>query len=156
MIRTSTNPTAGRERILEKSEPVMRYALYCMVIQLVLLSAAQAQAPKARAENTFTTDATGLPHVLEYPLPRQTVLLEFDQDECQASVTEEYVIPDVPANPGNVALTMLFNAVCDLGPSTAATVPLAYGAPREIIEEFLVSPDSLRTVVKFGKEQSNH
>ena len=142
----------------------MRHVLYCMVIQLVLLSAAQAQAPKARAENTFTTDATGLPHVLEYPLPRQTVLLEFNQDECQASVTEEYVIPDVPANPGNVALTMLFNAVCDLGPSTAATVPLAtaatvplaYGAPREIIEEFVVSPDSLRMLVKFGKEQSNH
>jgi hypothetical protein len=133
----------------------MRYVLYWIVMQLVLLIAAQAQVPNYhfihRAENTFTIDETGLPHVLEYPLPHQTVLLEFNQDECQASMTEEYVIPDVPANPGNVTLTMLFNAACDLGPSTAGTAPLAHGASREIIEEFLVGPDSLRTVVKFGK-----
>jgi hypothetical protein len=133
----------------------MRCVLFWMVMQLVLLGAAQAQVPNyhfiQRAENTFTIDETSLPHVFEYPLPRQTVLLEFDQDECQASVTEEYIIPDVPANLGNVALTMLFNAVCDLGPSTTATVPLAHRAPREIIEEFLVSPDSLRMLVKFDK-----
>lgn len=120
----------------------MRCVLHWMVMQLVLLSAAQAQVPN---------DATGLPHVLKYPLPRQTVLLEFSQDECQASVTEEYVIPDVPANPGHVALTMLFNAECDLGLSTADTIPVAHSAPREIIEEFLVSPDSLRMLVKFNK-----
>jgi hypothetical protein len=124
-------------------------------MQLVLLSAAQAQVPN---------DATGVPHVFEFPLPRQTVVLEFNQDECQASVTGEYAVPDVPANPGNVALTMLFNAECDLGPLTADTVPMTamgpstagtvtmtHSAPREIIEEFLVSPDSMRTVVKFGK-----
>jgi hypothetical protein len=126
-----------------------------MVMQLVLLSAAQAQVPNSpfihRAENAFTINETGLPRVLEYPLPRQTVLLEFNQDECQASVTEEYIIPDVPANPGNVALTMLFNAECDMGLSTADTVPVAHSAPREIIEEFLVSPDSLRMLVKFDK-----
>jgi hypothetical protein len=120
----------------------MRCVFHCMVMQLVLLSAAQAQVPN---------DATGSPHVFEYPLPRQTVLLEFNQDECQASVTEEYVIPDVPSNPGKVALTMLFNSVCDLGLSTAGTAPLAQGTSREIIEEFLVSPDSLRMVVKFDK-----
>ena len=73
------------------------------------------------------------------------------QDECQASVAEEYVIPDVPANPGNVTLTMLFNAACDLGLSAADTVSPAHRAPREIIEEFLVSPDSLRMLVKFDK-----
>jgi len=124
-----------------------------MVVQLALLNAAQAQVPNA-----------GLPHVIEYPLPHQTVLLEFNQDECQTSVTEEYVIPDVPANPSSVALTMLFNTGCDLGLSTANTVPmavmgpstadkapLAHRAQREIIEEYLVSPDSLRTVVKFGE-----
>ena len=131
----------------------MRYVLYWMVMQLALLGAAQAQVPN---------DATGLPHVLEYPLPRQTVVLEFNQDQCQNSVTEEYIIPDVPANPGSVALTMLFNAECDLGPSTASTVPMAamglstavptaHSASREIIEEFLVNPDSLRMLIKFDK-----
>jgi hypothetical protein len=114
----------------------------------VLLSAAHAQVP---AENTFTNDTTSLPRVFEYPLTHQKVILEFNQDECQASVTEEYVIPDVPANPGNVTLTMLFNAVCDLGLSTADTIPSAHKAPREIIEEFPVSPDSLRMLVKFDK-----
>jgi hypothetical protein len=128
----------------------MRCVLYWMVMQLVLLSAAQAQVPNNQ-ENTFTIDDTGLPHVFEYPLPPQTVLLEFNQGECQASVTEEYIIPDVPANPGNMALTMLFNAACDLGLSTTDTVPLAHRAPREIIEEFLVSPDSLRMLIKFDK-----
>ena len=122
----------------------MRYVFYCMIMQLVLLSAAQAQVP-------VTIDATGLPHVFEYPLPPQTVILEFNQDECQISVTEEYVIPDVPGNPGNVALTMLFNAVCDLGLSTADTIPPAHRAPREIIDEFLVSPDSVRMSIKFDK-----
>jgi len=120
----------------------MRYVLYWMVMQLALLGAAQAQVPN---------DATGLPHVLEYPLPRQSVVLEFNQYECKNSVTEEYVIPDVPANPGNGALTMLFNAVCDLGPSTGDTVPVSHGAPREIIEEFLLSPDGSRMLVKFDK-----
>jgi hypothetical protein len=120
----------------------MRLVFHCMVLQLVLLGAAQAQVPN---------DATGSQHVFEYPLPHQTVVLEFNQDECQASATEEYVIPDVPANPGNVALTMLFNSVCDLGPSTTGTVPLTQTAPREIIEELPVSPDGLRTSVKFNK-----
>lgn len=120
----------------------MRCGFYCIVMQLALLSAALAQAPNV---------ATDVPHIFEYPLPRQTVLLEFNQNECQASVAEEYVIPDVPANPGNGALTMLFNSVCDLGLSAADTVPLAHRAPREIIEEYLVSPDRLRTLVKFGK-----
>jgi hypothetical protein len=131
----------------------MRCLLYWIVIQLVLLSAAQAQVPD---------DATGVPHVFEYPLPRQTVVLEFNQDECQASVTEEYVLPDIPANPGNVALTMLFNSICDLGPSAADTVPMAamgrstavpaaHSAPREIIEEFPVSSDSLRMLIKIDK-----
>jgi hypothetical protein len=118
-----------------------------MVLQLVLLGAAQAQVPN---------DATGLPHVFEYPLPPQTVVLEFNQDECQASATEEYVIPDVPANPGNGALTILFNSVCDLGSSTAGTIPVTQGAPREIIEEYLVSPDNSRMLVKFGKYQSKY
>jgi hypothetical protein len=133
----------------------MRHVLCWIVMQLALLSAAEAQVPN---------DATGVPKAFEFPLPRQTVVLEFNQDECQSSVTEEYVIPDVPGNPGNVALTMLFNAACDLGLSTADTVPMAVMGPstagtvttahrpqREIIEEFLLSPDSLRTVVKFGK-----
>jgi len=121
----------------------MRYVLYWMVMQLALLGAAQAQVPN---------DATGLPHVLEDPLPRQSVVLEFNQYECKNSVTEEYVIPDVPANPGNGALTMLFNAVCDLGPSTTDAVFLmTNGAPREIIEEYLISPDSLRMSVRFDK-----
>ena len=133
----------------------MRYVLCWIVMQLALLSAAQAQVP---------SDATSVPQVFEFPLPHQTVVLEFNQDECESSVTEEYVIPDVPGNPGNAALTMLFNAACDLGPSTADTVPMtvmgpstagtvtaAHGPQREIIEEFLVSPDSLRTVFKFGK-----
>ena len=128
----------------------MRRVLYWMVMQLVLLSAAQAQVPKNQ-ENTSAVDATGLPHVFEYPLPPQSVVLEFSQGECQTSVTEEYIIPDVPANPGNVALTMLFNAVCDLGLSTTDTAPLAHGAPREIIKEILVSPDSLRMSVQFDK-----
>jgi hypothetical protein len=131
----------------------MRGVLYWMVMQLVLLSAAQAQVSNSQ-ENTFTIDGTGLPHVFEYPLPPQTVLLEFNQGECQTSVTEEYIIPDVPANPGNVALTMLFNAVCDLGLSTTDTAPLAHGAPRaprEVIKEFLVSPDSLQMLVQFDK-----
>jgi hypothetical protein len=128
----------------------MRYVLYWMVMQLVLLSAAQAQVPKNQ-ENTFAVDATGLLHVFEYPLPPQSVILEFSQGECQTSVTEEYIIPDVPANPGNVALTMLFNAVCDLGPSTGDTVPVSHGVPREIIEEFLLSPDRSRMLVKFDK-----
>jgi len=122
----------------------MRTVFHCMVMQLVLLSAAQAQVP-------FTNGTTNLPRVLEYPLPHQRVILEFNQDECQASVAEEYVIPDVPANPGNVTLTMLFNAACDLGLSTANTIPPAHKAPREIIEEFLVSPDSLQMSVKFDK-----
>jgi hypothetical protein len=132
----------------------MRYVLSYMVVQLVLLITAQAQAPN--------TNETGLPRVFEYPLPRQTVVLEFSQDQCQESVTEEYVIPDVPANPGNVTLTMLFNSVCDLEPSTADTVPMAamghstagptaHTAPREIIEELPVSPDSLRMLIKFDK-----
>jgi hypothetical protein len=113
-----------------------------MVMQLVLLSAAQAQVP---------IDDSSLPHVFEYPLPSQTVLLEFNRGECHASVTEEYIIPDVPANPGNVALTMLFNAACDLGPSTTDTTPLEPRAPREIIKEFLVGPDSLRVLIQFDK-----
>ena len=128
----------------------MRHVLYWMIMQLVLLSAAQAQVSNNQ-ENTFAIDDTGLPHVLQYPLPLQTVLLEFNQGECQTSVTEEYIIPDVPANPGNVALTMMFNAVCDLGLSTTDTAPLAPRAPREIIEEFLVGPDSLRMLVQFDK-----
>ena len=128
----------------------MRRVLYCMVMQLVLLSAAQAQVSNSQ-ENTFTIDDAGLPHVFQYPLPPQTVLLEFNQGECQTSVTEEYIIPDVPANPGNVALTMLFNAACDLGLSTTDTAPLAHGAPREIIKEILVSPDTLRMSVQFDK-----
>ena len=122
----------------------MRRVHYCLVMQLALLSAAVAQVP-------FTNGMTDLPRVFEYPLPQQKVILEFNQDECQASVTEEYVIPDVPANPGNVTLTMLFNAACDLGPSAADTVPPAQTAPREVIDEFLVSPDSLRMLVKFDK-----
>ena len=126
----------------------MRCVLYYMVMQLVLLSAAHAQVP---AENTFTNDTTGLPRVVEYPFSHQKVILEFKQDECQASVTEEYAIPDVPANPGSVTLTMLFNAACDLGLSTADTVPPAHRAPREIIDEFLVSPESLRMLIKFDK-----
>jgi hypothetical protein len=134
----------------------MRYVLYWIVMQLVLLSALQAQVPNQVPNNDRT--------FFEFPLPRQTVVLEFNQDECQVPVTEEYVVPDVPANPGNVALTMLFNAECDLGlsspetvpmtamgPSTAGTATMSHTAPREIIEEFLASPDSLRTVVKFGK-----
>ena len=128
----------------------MRYVLYWMVMQLVLLSAAQAQVPKNQ-ENTFAVDAMSLPHVFEYPLPPQSVVLEFSQGECQTSVTEEYIIPDVPANPGNVALTMLFNAVCDLGPSTGDTVPVSHGAPREIIQEFPLSPGRSRMLVKFDK-----
>ena len=128
----------------------MRYVLYWMAMQLVLLSAAQAQVPKNQ-ENTFAVDATNLPHVFEYPLPPQSVVLEFSQGECQTSVTEEYIIPDVPANPGNVALTMLFNAVCDLGPSTGDTVPVSHGAPREIIQEFPLSPGRSRMLVKFDK-----
>ena len=128
----------------------MRYVLYWMVMQLVLLSAAQAQVPRNQ-ENTSAVDATGLRHVFEFPLPPQSVVLEFNQGECQTSVTEEYIIPDVPANPGNVALPMLFNAVCDLDPSTGDTAPLSHGAPREIIEEFLLSPDSSRMLVKFDK-----
>ena len=122
----------------------MRTVFHCMVMQLVLLSAAQAQVP-------FTNGTTNLPRVFEYPLPHQRVILEFNQDECQASVAEEYVIPDVPANPGNVTLTMLFNAACDLGLSAADTVPAAHNVPREIIYEFLVSPDSLQMLVKFNK-----
>jgi hypothetical protein len=114
-------------------------------MQLVLLSAAQAQG------NTFADDTTGLLRAFEYPLPHQKVILEFKQDECQTSVTEEYVVPDVPANPGNVTLTMLFNAACDLGLSTTGTVLPAHSAPREIIEEFLVNPDSLRMLLKFDK-----
>ena len=128
----------------------MRRVLYWMVMQLVLLSAAQAQVSNSQ-ENTFTIDDAGLPHVFQYPLPPQTVLLEFNQGECQTSVTEEYIIPDAPANPGNVALTMLFNAVCDLGLSTTDTASLAHGAPREIIKEILISPDSLRMSVQFDK-----
>ena len=128
----------------------MRRVLYWMVMQLVLLSAAQAQVSNSQ-ENTFTIDDAGLPHVFQYPLPPQTVLLEFNQGECQTSVTEEYIIPDVPANPGNVALTMLFNAVCDLGLSTTDAAPLAHGTPREIIKEFPVSPDNLRMLVQFEK-----
>jgi hypothetical protein len=131
----------------------MRRVFYWMVMQLVLLSAAQAQVSNSQG-NMFTIDDTGLPHVFEYPLPPQTVLLEFNQGDCQTSVAEEYIIPDVPANPGNVALTMLFNAVCDLGLSTMDTAPLAHSAPREIIKEFLVSPDSLRMSVQFDKQQS--
>jgi|SRR6516225_5275734 hypothetical protein len=127
---------------------LMRRVLYYMVMQQLLLSAAHAQVP---ADNTFTNGTTGLPRVFEYPLPHQKVILEFKQDECQASVTEEYSIPDVPANLGSVTLTMLFNAACDLGLSTADTVPPAQAAPREIIEEFLVSPDSLRMLIKFDK-----
>jgi|SRR6516225_3181244 len=122
----------------------MRVVLYCMIMQLALLSGAQAQVP-------LTNDTTDLRRVFEYPLPRERVILEFNQDECQASVAEEYVIPDVPANPGNVTLTMLFNAACDLGFSAADTVPLAHKAPREIIDEFLVSPESLRMLIKFDK-----
>jgi hypothetical protein len=38
-----------------------------------------------------------------------------------------------------------------MGPPTAGTVTMTRTAPREIIEEFLVSPDGMRTVVKFGK-----
>jgi len=121
-----------------------------MVLQLVLLSAAQAQVPNNQ-QNTFTVEDTGLPHVFEYPLPPQTVLLEFNQGECQTSVTEEYIIPDVPANPGEMALTMLFNAVCDLGLSTTDTAPLKHRAPREIIKEFPVSPDGLRMLIQFAK-----
>jgi hypothetical protein len=82
------------------------------------------------------------------------VILEFNHEECQTSVTEEYIIPDVPANPGKLALTMFFNAVCDLGLSSTDTAPLAHRVPREIIEEFLVSPDSVRMFVKFDKLQS--
>ena len=126
----------------------MRCVLYYIVMQLVLLSIAHAQ---VSAANTFTNDTTDLPRVVEYPLPDQKVILEFNQGECQASVTEEYVIPDVPANPGNVALIMLFNAACDLGLAAADTIPPAQMAPRETIEEFLVSPDSLRMLVKFDK-----
>src|SRR5215469_966194 len=126
----------------------MRCVLYYIVMQLVLLSTAHAQVSGA---NTFTNTTTSLPRVVEYPLPHQKVILEFNQDECQASVTEEYVIPDVPVNPGNVALIMLFNAACDLGLSAADAIPPAQTAPREIIEEFLVSPDSLRMLVKFDK-----
>ena len=122
----------------------MRGVFYCMITQLALLSAAQAQVP-------FTNDTTNLPRVFEYPLPHQRVILEFNQDECQASVAEEYVIPDIPANPGSVTLTMLFNAACDLGLSAADTVSPAHKAPREIIEEFLVSPDSLQMLIKFDK-----
>ena len=131
----------------------MRRVLYWMVMQLVLLSAAQAQVSNHQ-ENTFTIDDAGLPHVFQYPLPPQTVLLEFNQGECQTSVTEEYIFPDVPANPGNVALTMLFNAMRDLGLSTTDTAPLVHSAPREIIKEFLVSPDSLRMSIQFDKQQS--
>ena len=141
---------ASRLMQLEKGRTsLMRYVFHWVFIQLVLLSAAQAQVPNNQ-ENTFA-DGAGLPHVLEYPLPSQSVVLEFNQGECQTSVTEEYIIPDVPANPGNVALTMLFNAVCDLGPSTGDTVPVSHGAPREIIKEILVSPDSLRMSVRFDK-----
>jgi hypothetical protein len=128
----------------------MRCVLYWMVMQLMLLTAAQAQVSNNQ-ENTSTVDETGLPHVFEYPLPSQTVVLEFNQGECQASVTEEYIIPDVPGNPGNAALTMLFNAACDLGPSTTDTAPLAHRTSREIIKEFLVSPDSLRMLLQFDK-----
>jgi len=125
-------------------------------MQLVLLGAvAHAQVPNyhftRRTENTIAIVEPHVLHIFEYSLPGQTVLLEFSQDECQASVTEEYIIPDVPANPGNMALTMLFNAACDLGLSTTDTVPLAHRAPREIIEEFLVGPDGLRMLVKFDK-----
>jgi hypothetical protein len=122
----------------------MRSLLYSMVVQLALLSGARAQVP-------LTNDTTDLPRVFEYPLPHERVILKFNQYECQASVAEEYVIPDVPANPGNVTLTMLFNAACDLGLSAADAVPPAHKAPREIINEFLVSPDSLRTSVEFAK-----
>ena len=122
----------------------MRRVLCYIVMQLALLSAAKALVQ-------FTNGTTDLPRVFEYPLPHQRVILEFNQDECQVSVAEEYVIPDVPANPGNVTLTMLFNAACDLGLSAADTVPTAHKAPREIIDEFLVSPDSLRMLVKFDK-----
>src|SRR5215468_11507031 len=107
----------------------MRRVLYWMVMQLVLLSAAQAQVSNSQG-NMFTIDDAGLPHVFQYPLPPQTVLLEFNQGECQTSVTEEYIIPDVPANPGNVALIMLFDAACDLG-LAADTIPPAQMAPRE-------------------------
>jgi len=65
---------------------------------------------------------------------------------------EEYIIPDIPADPGHVALTSFFASVCDLGLSAADTVtrPLR-PAPKEIIEEFLMGPGSLRMLVKFIK-----
>src|SRR5215468_2144299 len=51
------------------STSLMRRVLYCMVMQLALLSAAEAQVP-------FTNGTTDLPRVFEYPLPHQRVILE--------------------------------------------------------------------------------
>jgi hypothetical protein len=76
----------------------------------------------------------------------------FNQNECQVSVANEYIVPDSHADPGNVALTTFFDAVCDLGLSTADAVSsLTCPAPREIIQEFLVNSDSFRILVKFAK-----
>ena len=102
-------------------------------------------------ENTIAIAEPHVLHIFEYSLPGQTVLLEFSQDECRASVTEEYIIPDVPAEPSKPALSMVFDAVCDLGFSAADTAHSPSGsAPREIIEEILVSPASLLMFVKFA------
>jgi hypothetical protein len=95
-------------------------------MQLVLLGAvAHAQVPNYhfthRTENTIAIAEPHVLHIFEYSLPGQTVLLEFSQDECQASVTQEYIIPDGPADPSKPAPSMFFDALCDLGFSAADT-----------------------------------
>jgi hypothetical protein len=127
-----------------------------IIIQLVLLGGvAHAQIPNHhlahRTENTIAIAKPDVLHIFEYSMPRQTVLLEFYQDECQASVTEEYIIPDVPADPSKLALTMFFDALCDLGLSAADTAHSPSGPVlREMIEEILVSPDNSLMVVQFA------
>jgi hypothetical protein len=84
------------------------FALGAAALLVPMPAPAQDILENVRGEMVLQNTARHVLHIFEYSLPGQTALLEFSQDECQASVTEEYIIPDVPADPSKPALSMFF------------------------------------------------
>src|SRR5262249_27602131 len=137
----------GQRLARELSE--MRYLLLLTVAYFALGSpVARAQASNFGGtlsnEGKGIISETDLIHEFEYAWRNGKMVLEFSQYDCQFSVTEESIIPDAATR---MALTMLFDGICDLEPSS--TDPIKHAFPQEKIEEVLLSDHIGTTIFNF-------
>ena len=128
----------------------MRYLLLLTVVYFALGSSV-VRPQVSNFGGTISTEGKGiirsetdLIHEFEYAWRNSKMVLEFSQYDCQFSVTEESIVPDAAAK---MALTMLFDGICDLEP--ISTDPTKHAFPQEKIEEALLSDHIGTTIFKF-------